>query len=169
VVSSTDSGGVRCRVEQCSTAPPDVVYDVLLDLAHWSDWAPLVTDVSWDRPGEPETGLGGVRRVTSGGEVFRDRITASARPWQHAYVTAVPEFWPYTNLNSDVRIHDRLGGSTIVWSATCVARHPVLATSIEAKISFAHARWCAALAEEAERRARLTRRDTAGPAVGQIA
>jgi hypothetical protein len=167
VVSSTDSGGVRCRVERCSTAPPEVVYDVLLDSDAWPQWAPLVTSVSWDRAGDPDTRLGGVRRVVTGGEVFLDRIVAGTRPHQHTYVTAVPRFWPYTDMQSDIRISDHPDGALIVWTATCVARHLALASSIEAKLSFVHTRWCAALAEEAERRAHLV--PSRDRAVDQIA
>lgn len=56
---------VSCRVEQLSHAKPVAVYDVLVDIERWPDWMPTVSATSWETRGEPDTGVGGVRRIAA--------------------------------------------------------------------------------------------------------
>jgi hypothetical protein len=34
-----------------------------MDVERWSDWMPTVSAASWEERGDPDTGLGGIRRV----------------------------------------------------------------------------------------------------------
>jgi hypothetical protein len=148
------AGGVSCRVEQSSTAEPAAVYDVLMDIERWSEWMPTVSAASWQRRGEPDTGLGGVRRVRSGITISHDRVVGGAQPHHHAYAASLPWLWPVKDFRGDVRIEEHSEGSLIVWTVTCKSRIRRLEERLQTTVDSTYTRIAAALAEEAERRAR---------------
>ena len=146
------SASVSCRVEQSSKAKPTSVYDVLLDFESWSDWMPTVSAASWELPGAPDTGVGGIRRVRVGLSETDDRIVQGTRPHHHAYEVMLPWYVPLKDYRGDVRIEDRPSGSLIVWTATCMPRIPGLHRLFQSRLQATYTRVAAALAEEAERR-----------------
>ena len=154
VASSTMVGGVSCRVEQLSSAKPAAIYDVLMDVERWSIWMPTVSAASWERRGEPDTGLGGVRRVRSGITISRDRVVGGARPHHHAYTASLPWLWPVKDFRGDIRIEERPNGSLIVWTVTCKSRIRRLEERLQTTVDATYARIAAALAEEVECQAR---------------
>ena len=110
---------VIVRVEQPARAKPAVVYDVLMNVERWSAWMPTVSAASWERPGSPGTGTGGIRRVRAGILVTRDRIVDGARPHHHAYTASLPRFWPVRDFRGDVLIEERPKGCIITWTIAC--------------------------------------------------
>lgn len=154
VISGAMSGSVACRAEQLTNAKPEVVYDVLMDFERWSDWMPTVSAASWELPGAPETGVGGIRRVRVGFSVTHDRIVAGTRPHHHAYEVALPWYVPLKDYRGDVRIEERPNGSFIVWTTTCKPRIPLLGKRIQSNLDATYPRLVAALAREAEHRSR---------------
>lgn len=144
------AGGVSFRVEQSSTAQPAAVYDVLMAIERWSEWMPTVSAASWEQRGEPDTGLGGVRRVRSGITISRDRVVGGAPPHHHAYTASLPWLWPVKDFRGDIRIEERPNGSLIVWTVTCKSRIRRLEERIQTTVASTYTRIAAALAEEAE-------------------
>jgi hypothetical protein len=66
-------------------APIDAVYDAITDSLAWPDWWPAVTKVESLDPGDPMTGMGGVRRYTFKGALpytlsFDMTLTRAERP-----------------------------------------------------------------------------------------
>jgi hypothetical protein len=141
---------LSCRVEQLSSAKPAAVYDVLMDFERWSEWMPTVSDASWERPGEPDTGMGGIRRVRVGRSVTHDRIVDGTKPYHHAYEVGLPWFAPLKDYRGDVRIEDQPSGSLIVWTAMCTSRIPGLRRLSQSRLHATYTRIAAALAHEAE-------------------
>jgi hypothetical protein len=117
-------------------------------------WMPTVSAASWERRGEPDTGLGGVRRVRSGITISRDRVVGGARPHHHAYTASLPWLWPVKDFRGDIRIEERPNGSLIVWTVTCKSRIRRLEERLQTTIDATYARIAAALAEEVECQAR---------------
>jgi hypothetical protein len=144
------TGSSSCRVEQMTSAKPGVIYDVLMDVERWSDWMPTVSSASWESRGEPDTGVGGVRRIRNGISVTRDRILGGARPHHHAYVSSLPRYFPLKNYQGDVRIEEHPNGSRIVWTVTCASRIPGFDKPLLSVVRSTYARIAAALAHRAE-------------------
>jgi hypothetical protein len=147
---------VSCEVEQLSSAPPAVVYDVLMDIARWSDWMPGVSRASWERQGSPDTGKGGIRRVRAGLIVAHDHVVDGARPHHHAYTASLARFMPVKDFRGDVRIGDHPKGCLIVSTITCKSRIPGLEKRFQATNRSRYTRLAAALAREAEGVTRTT-------------
>lgn len=145
------AGSVSVRVEQPSSAKPDAVYDVLMDVDRWPEWMPTVSAASWERHGAPDTGLSGVRRVRAGLSVTRDTVVDGARPHHHAYAASLPGYWPLTDYRGDIRIEDRPNGSHIMWTVTCSTRIPGMQKLVRYQLRAVYTRLAAALAQRAER------------------
>ena len=57
----------RYHVDGFSSAPPEVVFDVLVDGPGWADWAPGLKAASYECEGEPAPhGVGAIRRFGAG-------------------------------------------------------------------------------------------------------
>lgn len=145
------AGPISCQVKQLTTARPVAVYDLLMDVQRWSDWMPTVTTASWEQPGEPDTGVGGIRRVRNGLSVTRDNVTGGAPPHHHAYASTLPRYFPLKDYQGDVRIEEQPNGSLIVWTVTCASRIPGLTKLLRSTVQSTYVRIVAALAQEAER------------------
>jgi hypothetical protein len=145
------AGSISCQVKHLASAKPEAVYDLLMDVEHWSEWMPTVTAASWEQPGDPDTGLGGVRRVRNGLSVTRDKVTGGARPHHHAYASTLPRYFPLKNYQGDVHIEEQPNGSLIVWTVTCASRIPGLNKLFRSTVRSTYVRIVAALAHEAER------------------
>jgi hypothetical protein len=66
-------------------APIDRVYDAIADSLHWPEWWSTVTKVEDVAPGDPDSGIGGVRRYTFKGSLpytlaFDLAVTRMERP-----------------------------------------------------------------------------------------
>ena len=144
------AGSVSVRVEQASTATPAAVYDVLMDVDRWAEWMPTVSAASWEQPGAPDTGLGGVRRVGKGFNAVHDVVVGGTRPNHHAYFASVPRFMPIKDYRGDVRIEASGNGSLIIWTVTCAPRIPGLSGIFKSRLQSVYRRIAAALAREAE-------------------
>ncbi len=144
---------VSIRVEQPSTATPTSVYDALMDVDRWPGFLPGVSAASWEVRGEPETGVGGIRKMRVGLGVTRDRIVDGTRPHHHAYLASFRWYVPLKDYRGDIRIEDRLDGSLIVWTVSCTPRIPGL-KNLSQTLQRSYADLAAALAQEAERTAK---------------
>jgi hypothetical protein len=76
-----------------------------------ADIATTVTAASWEQPGEPDTGLVGVRRVRNGLSVTREKVIGGARPHHHTYASTLPRYFPLKDYQGDVRIEEHPNGS----------------------------------------------------------
>lgn len=145
------SKSLSCRVEQLSRAKPAAVYDVLMDVERWPDFLPTVSAASWERHGEPDTAIGGVRRMRIGHSVIRDTVVDGTRPHHHAYVASFPWYTPLKDYRGDIRIEERPDGSLIIWTVTFLPRIPGLPKKLmKARIEASYKRLASALAHEAE-------------------
>jgi Polyketide cyclase / dehydrase and lipid transport len=140
------------RVEHASSATPDVVYDVLMDVERWAQWMPTVSAASWEKRGAPDTGLGGIRRVGKGFNVTRDQIVAGTRPNHHAYAASTPWFMLIKDYRGDVGTEESVNGSLIVWTVMCTPRFRAIRRVFESRLQSVYTRLATALAREAESR-----------------
>ena len=145
------AGSISCQVKHETSAKPGAVYELLMDVERWSDWMPTVTAASWEQPGEPDTGLVGVRRVRNGLSVTREKVIGGARPHHHTYALTLPRYFPLKDYQGDVRIEEHPNGSLIVWTVTCASRIPGLNKLLRSTVQSTYVRIVAALAQEAER------------------
>ena len=145
-------GSFSYRVEQSSAARPEAVYDALMDLDHWKDWTPIISAASWEQPGAPGTGEGGIRRVRLGALTVREQIVGGTRPHHQAYTMLTNNAGLPTidNYRADVSIDERPNGSLITWKATYTSRIPGLGKPIQFVIRSVIARAAAGLARQAE-------------------
>ena len=143
------NGSLSCRVEQLSSAKPEAIYDVLMDVERWAEFMPTVSAASWERRGEPDTAKGGVRRMRIGLSDIRDLIVDGTRPDHHAYAASLPWYMLLKDYQGDIRIHEGPNGSRIVWTVTCVSRI-LPKKSVKSRLEGSYARLAAALAHEAE-------------------
>ena len=146
------SASVSIRVEQPSTATPASVYDVLMNLDRWPDFMPGVSAASWEVPGAPDTGVGGIRKMRLVLGVTRDRIMDGTRPHHQAYAAAFPWYVPFKDYRGDIRIEHQPNGSLIVWTVSCTPRIPGI-KSLNQSLQKSYSQLAAALAQEAERTA----------------
>ena len=146
------TGSASVRVEQASSATPEAVYGVLMDVDRWAEWMPTVSAASWERRGAPDTGLGGIRRVGKGFNVTRDRVVAGTRPTHHVYDASTARWMLVKDYRGDVSIEESENGSLITWTVTCTPRIAGLRGVFTSRLESVYARLAAALAQQAERR-----------------
>jgi Polyketide cyclase / dehydrase and lipid transport len=146
------------RVKQPSNADPRAVYDALMDVERWPKFMPTVTAASWEQPGAPDTGEGGVRHLRMG--LFRmglftvrEQIVRGSRPHHQTYIW-LSNSGPRVigDYQADVSIDERPNGSLITWTATFTSRVPGLGKPLQSVIHLVVARSTAALARAAEHR-----------------
>jgi hypothetical protein len=143
------TGTLSCRVEQPSSATPAEIYDALMDIERWPEFMPTVSAASWERPGEPGTAKGGVRRMRIGRSLVRDLIVDGTRPHHHAYAASLPWYMLLKDYRGDIRIEESPNGSRIIWTVTCAS--PILpAKAVQSRLEASYARLTEALAREAE-------------------
>jgi hypothetical protein len=140
------------RIEQASSAAPETVYEVLMDVDRWAHWMPTVSAASWAKHGAPDTGIGGIRRVGKGLNVTRDHVVGGTRPNHHAYAALTPRWMPIKDYRGDIRIEDSGNGSLIIWTVTCTPSIRGLSGVFASRLRSVYRRLAIALAEEAERR-----------------
>src|ERR1700754_4623969 len=122
-----------------------------MDVERWPDWMPTGSAASWEKHGDPATGLGGVRRGGKGLNAVRDTVVGGTQPHHHAYVASLPRFWPVKDYRGDIRIEERPTGSLILWTVTCASRIPGLEKTFQSRLCSVYTRLAVALAREAER------------------
>ena len=135
------------RIEQFSTAPPEIVFDVIADGPGWVRWVGSIKRASWEVQGDPAPGgVGAVRRFEAPiGPPSRERILVFDRPSHLAY-DIVSSPLPIRDYRSDVTFEPMGTGTRIVWCGTWNARLPF--TRILTRMIGGFAR---SLAREAER------------------
>lgn len=107
-----------------SQAPPEQVYALLEDGAHWSAWAgPTVTDSRWETPGDPVGGVGAIRVLGSWPLASHDEIVIHDPPRKHAYATRTA--LPMRDYQGEVTLDLTAdGGTRIEWHVQFVAPIP---------------------------------------------
>jgi hypothetical protein len=98
------TGSFSCRVEQLSSAKPAVVYDVLMNVEHCQNGCQRYLP-RHGSGGEPDTGVGGIRRIRTGIRVTRDRVIGKTRPHHHAYADGNGHDNAYATMPFDVTRH----------------------------------------------------------------
>ncbi len=138
------------RIEQPSTATPATVYDTLIDVERWSDWVPSLVAASWERPGAPDTGEGGIRLTRSHMlGTLREEILPGTRPHLHSY-KLLGHALGINNYRAAVQIDERPNGCLITWTGTLSPLIPGLGKPLQIFARSHIKRLAAALAREAE-------------------
>jgi hypothetical protein len=141
-------GHERYAVDVSSSAPPEVVFAVLVDAPAWSTWVPLVSRSTYERQGDPAPhGVGAVRRLGARlGPVSREQVVAFEEPTRFAYELRSGPL-PLRGYRSEVRLRPEGQGTHISWSGSFTTRVPGLGAVMRRLM----ARYAEALAAEAER------------------
>lgn len=117
-------GRLRVEVVSRSTAPVEVVWDLVATAARWTEWS-FVTRAVLEREGSPGSdGVGALRRLTVAGRGSREAVVACEPPHRLGY-TIVSGF-PVRRHRADVVLEPSgagegatTGTGTVVrWSAT---------------------------------------------------
>jgi uncharacterized protein YndB with AHSA1/START domain len=114
----------RLEVGARSSAPPEVVFEVLADGARWQDWAgPTVPRSRWEREGVPPPGgVGAVRRLGRGPFGASEEILAYDPPRRLSYT--VLSGLPVRTYRADVDLEPDGDGTRIRWRATFEPKLP---------------------------------------------
>jgi carbon monoxide dehydrogenase subunit G len=139
------------RFERACTAPPEAVYDVLIDVERWPEWLSGARSAGWEKPDDSGTRVGAVRRIAVSGLTMREEILVDDGPHHHAY--RIVSGIPVTGHRADVHIHEQAGGSLIVWRATFRSRIALAGPVLWLLLRASMPRMAADLARAAERRA----------------
>ncbi len=101
-----------------TAAPPERVFALVAAGDRWQEWAGLMVPRSrWQVPGDPEGGVGAVRRLGIGPLISLERITEHQAPRRLSYVVDSPA--PYRDYRSTVELTPTAtGGTHIVWRST---------------------------------------------------
>jgi hypothetical protein len=131
-------------------APPQIAFDLLSDVPHWSSWArPLVLNAKFKR------GAGEVGSVRAAGVwpfLIKEEITASQAPEILSY-RYIGRLVPVRNYNATVRFEPgKRGGTQLNWSANFESRLPGPLTKLIARQTVWFLAW--RLAGAAKRAAR---------------
>jgi uncharacterized protein YndB with AHSA1/START domain len=109
--------GVQFAVERVSASPPERVFALLSAGDRWQEWAgPMVPRSRWAVPGDPEGGVGAVRRLGFAPFVSLERITEHQPPTRLSY--EVVSRAPFRRYRSTVTLAPEGGGTRIRWSSS---------------------------------------------------
>lgn len=138
------------RFERACAAPPEIVYELLIDVEQWPDWLPGARSAVWEEAGTRGTSEGAVRRIVISGLTMREEILIDDGPHHHAY--GIVSGIPVTDHRADVHIKEQAGGSLIVWRATFRPRIPFAGPLMWLMLRASMPRMATALAKGAEHR-----------------
>ena len=103
-----------------STAPPDVVWALLVDATAWSKWSRILK-AEREREGTPAPdGIGSIRRLGTGPAISREEVVAFEPPKHFAYVLL--SGLPVERYRADVELAPDRDGTLITWNARFVPR-----------------------------------------------
>jgi len=112
-----DVGEKSYDIEATSTAPIELVFDVITDAPGWSRWNKTIQRAQWEVEGTPVPGgVGAVRALGANrGPLSRERIVAYEAPNHQAYeIVSGP--MPIKNYRADVQLTSLPdGGTHISW------------------------------------------------------
>jgi hypothetical protein len=113
-------------IESVSTAPIELVFEVIADAPGWSRWNKSIGRSSWEVEGDPAPwGIGAVRALgAKSGPLSRERIVEFNAPIHQAYVI-VSGPMPVKGYRADVRLAATPdGGTHISWKGSWTTRVP---------------------------------------------
>lgn len=113
-------------IECTSTAPIDLVFEVIADAPGWSRWVGSVSRAEWEVEGDPAPwGVGAVRALgATKGPLSRERIVEFDPPHHQAYVI-VSGPMPVKDYRADVRLTSTAdGGTHISWKGSWSTKVP---------------------------------------------
>ena len=113
-------------IEAKSSAPIDLVFEVIADAPGWSRWNKSIGRASWDVEGDPAPwGVGAVRALgAKSGPLSRERIVEFEAPTHQAYVI-VSGPMPVKDYRADVRLTSTDdGGTHISWKGSWSTKVP---------------------------------------------
>jgi carbon monoxide dehydrogenase subunit G len=139
------------QFEKACVAPPQEVFDLLVNVERWPDWLTAVKSATWEDPGDPGTHHGAIRRIVVSGLTMRERVLVADRPHHHAYT--ILSGIPVADHRADVRILGHGEGSLIVWQAAFAPKRPPLGPLIWLMLRVSMPRMVADLVNGAERAA----------------
>ena len=113
-------------IEAVSTAPIELVFEVIADAPGWSRWSKSIGRASWEVEGEPAPwGIGAVRALgAKSGPLSKERIVEFSAPAHQAYeIVSGP--MPVKGYRADVRLTSTPeGGTHISWKGSWTTRVP---------------------------------------------
>ena len=113
-------------IEATSTAPIELVFEVIADAPGWSRWNKSIGRASWETEGDPAPwGVGAVRALgAKSGPLSKERIVEFDAPTHQAYVI-VSGPMPVKGYRADVRLTSTPeGGTHISWKGSWKTRVP---------------------------------------------
>jgi uncharacterized protein YndB with AHSA1/START domain len=112
-----------------SSAPPDVVWDLLVDATAWSRWA-RIPHAERERAGTlAPDGVGSIRRLGLGRMGSREEVVAYEPPRHFAYVLL--SGMPVKTYRADVELTPDGSGTLIAWRALFTPKAAALGPPLE--------------------------------------
>lgn len=113
-------------IEAVSSAPIEIVFEVIADAPGWSRWNRSIGRALWETEGDPAPwGVGAVRALgAKSGPLSKERIIEFEPPRHQAYVI-VSGPMPVKGYRADVRLTPTAdGGTQISWKGAWTTRVP---------------------------------------------
>jgi len=119
------------RIERRLDAPPDAVFAILADHAHY-DRFDGIRRSELHQPGDPDpNGLGAVRRVWVGPLRFEEQVTAFEPPRRLDYVIRDVKPLPFRHEGASIRLEPDGAGTHAVWTSSFEIPIPVIGAAMD--------------------------------------
>ena len=145
------TGSWSYEVIERSSAQPETVYEVLINVTEWNQWVPGIKQALLERNGDPPPyGPGAIRKLGRSGLFVREEILAAEPPHHHSY--AIISGLPVKDHLADIELHPDANATRIEWRATFNVKIRGTGPLLERFFRRVIGRTARALAREAENR-----------------
>jgi uncharacterized protein YndB with AHSA1/START domain len=138
------------RVTRNIPAPPEEVFDLLADHAHYDRFRGIRGSELLSEGEPPPNGVGAMRRVVVGPIRFDERVTAYDRPSKLDYLI-VKINAPYEHEGGRIRLTEEDGGTKAEWTSAFRVPMPLVGGVQERLWAYALARGFRRVLEDVER------------------
>lgn len=139
------------KIEREIAAPPEIVFDLLVDHRGYSEITPVRRSVL-EREGEPSpNGVGAIRKLSAVGPPLREEVLAYESPTRFSY--ALLSGLPTRDHVGTVELVPTEAGTKMTYAVRTMPTVPLVGVAIVAAVKFGVQQLVDGISAEAERRA----------------